>query len=577
MSNILKKVCSAQKQYCAEHADSMESGNVEERNRHYRSLKMQAAGAWLFAVPLLLLSIFRDHVTYGNEIQMLLAIPVLLFLGVSLYTDAWKQFRMGRITMDMLIAFSMSVAFLFSLFNTFFPDYWYEVGLQPHVYYEVAVLTAAVGLTGKVFRFLPDELHDGDRMAGIIFPALTGIAILVFVIWILFGGMEAVPHALYSVISIFIVACPCALGLVTPVALMRGIGKAARMHILIKDSLALERLSKADIVVFDKTGTLTEGHPTVIAWLWAQCQEEYFKEVLLAAEMNSTNSLATAISTALREEGITPARLDVCEVLKGKGMRVVYKDAEYWVGSHKLLKDYHVYLSDVLGDMLVEYESEGNSIVYFGRKNELLAIIAVKDQLKAAALGTVRELRARELDICMLTGDGERTASTIAGKLGIIRYMPDALPDDKETFIRELQLQGKMVVMIGDGINDVQALTCADVSIAMGENPDDATVGKTMVVMKSSDLQSLPKLFGLSRHTLRLMHQNSFWMVIYHLIGVLIAAGILYPVYGILLTPMLAAIVILLSCGHADTQLRLAVPIFQRTHSHVPLEVLSEE
>lgn len=548
MSNILKKVCSAQKQYCAEHADSMESGNVEERNRHYRSLKMQAAGAWLSAVPLLLLSIFRDHVTYGNEIQMLLAIPVLLFLGVSLYTDAWKQFRMGRITMDMLIAFSMSVAFLFSLFNTFFPDYWYEVGLQPHVYYEVAVLTAAVGLTGKVFRFLPDELHDGDRMAGIIFPALTGIAILVFVIWILFGGMEAVPHALYSVISIFIVACPCALGLVTPVVLMRGIGKAARMHILIKDSLALERLSKADIVVFDKTGTLTEGHPTVIAWLWAQCQEEYFKEVLLAAEMNSTNSLATAISTALREEGIIPARLDVCEVLKGKGMRVVYKDAEYWVGSHKLLKDYHVYLSDVLGDMLVEYESEGNSIVYFGRKNELLAIIAVKDQLKAAALGTVRELRASELDICMLTGDGERTASTIAGKLGIIRYMPDALPDDKETFIRELQLQGKMVVMIGDGINDVQALTCADVSIAMGENPDDATVEKTMVVMKSSDLQSLPKLFGLSRHTLRLMHQNSFWMVIYHLIGVLIAAGILYPVYGILLTPMLAAIVILLSC-----------------------------
>ena len=241
----------------------MESGNVEERNRHYRSLKMQAAGAWLFAVPLLLLSIFRDHVTYGNEIQMLLAIPVLLFLGVSLYTDAWKQFRMGRITMDMLIAFSMFVAFLFSLFNTFFPDYWYEVGLQPHVYYEVAVLTAAVGLTGKVFRFLPDELHDGDRMAGIIFPALTGIAIFVFVIWILFGGMEAVPHALYSVISIFIVAFPCALGLVTPVALMRGIGKAARMHILIKDSLALERLSKADIVVFDKTGTLTRNEMTV--------------------------------------------------------------------------------------------------------------------------------------------------------------------------------------------------------------------------------------------------------------------------------------------------------------------------
>ena len=392
-----------------------------------------------------------------------------------------------------------------------------------------------------------------SRFAKIYTPAVCyaalALAVLPPLVRMFAMGLDAGWETwIYRGLTFLVAGCPCALVISIPLSFFAGIGGASKAGVLVKGSNYLETLSQAKIVVFDKTGTLTEGHPTVIAWLWAQCQEEYFKEVLLAAEMNSTNSLATAISTALREEGIIPARLDVCEVLKGKGMRVVYKDAEYWVGSHKLLKDYHVYLSDVLGDMLVEYESEGNSIVYFGRKNELLAIIAVKDQLKAAALGTVRELRASELDICMLTGDGERTASTIAGKLGIIRYMPDALPDDKETFIRELQLQGKMVVMIGDGINDVQALTCADVSIAMGENPDDATVEKTMVVMKSSDLQSLPKLFGLSRHTLRLMHQNSFWMVIYHLIGVLIAAGILYPVYGILLTPMLAAIVILLSC-----------------------------
>ena len=229
-------------------------------------------------------------------------------------------------------------------------------------------------------------------------------------------------------------------------------------------------------------------------------------------------------------------------------MKAAYKGMEYWVGSHKLLKDYQVYLSDVLGDMLVEYESEGNSIVYFGREGELLAIIAVKDQLKVTALGVVKELRGQELDICLLTGDGERTASTIAGKLGIIRYLSDALPDDKETFIRELRLQGKTVVMVGDGINDVQALAGADVSIAMGGYADDTLTDETMIVMKSSDLQSLPKLFGLSRHTLRLMRQNSFWVIIYHLAGVLIAAGILYPVYGILLTPMLAAIAIVLSC-----------------------------
>lgn len=169
----------------------------------------------------------------------------------------------------------------------------------------------------------------------------------------------------------------------------------------------------------------------------------------------------------------------------------------------------------------------------------MLAIIAVKDQLKITALGVVKELRGQNLDICMLTGDGERTASTIAGKLGIISYMSDALPDDKETFIHELRLQGKTVVMIGDGINDIQALACADVSIAMGGNADDAIAEEAMVVMKSSDLQSLPKLFDLSRHTLRLMRQNSFWVIIYHLIGVVVAAGILYPVYDILLTPML--------------------------------------
>lgn len=548
MSDILKKACSVHGIHCAEHADSVEEHNMEERSRQYRSLKMQAVGAWLFAVPLLLLSIFHNYISYSSEIQMVLAIPVLLFLGTSFYTDAWKQLRIGRSTMDVLVALSVSVAFLFSLFNTFFPDYWYSIGLQPHVYYEVAVLIVAVGLSGKVFRFLPGELHDEDRIANIILPVLAGVAVFVFFIWILFGGVDAMPHAFYSVLSIFIIACPCALGLVTPVALMRGIGKAAKMHIRVKNPLALERLERADVVVFDKTGTLTEGHPTVTAWLWAQYQEESFKKILLAAEMDSSNSLAVAITAALKEEQIVPAHLDGYEILKGKGVKVAYEGTEYWVGSHKLLKDYQVYLSDVLGDMLVEYESEGNSIVYFGRESELLAIIAVKDQLKVAALGVVRELRGRELDICMLTGDGERTASTIADSLGIIRYMSDASPDDKETFIRELRLQGKTVVMIGDGINDAQALACADVSIAMGGNAADTVVEDAMVVMKSSDLQSLPKLFGLSGHTLRLIHQNSFWVIIYHLAGVLIAAGILYPVYDILLTPLLATIAIALSC-----------------------------
>lgn len=180
MSNILKKVCPAQELHCAEYADSMERCDMEERNRQYRSLKMQAVGAWLLAVPLLLLSIFGNYVSYGSEIQLPLTALALLFLGTSFYTDAWKRLREGRATMDTLIAFSASVAFLFSLFNTFFPDYWHDAGLQPHVYYEVTVLIVAVGLTGKVFRFLPEELHGEDRIANIIFPVLTGTAVAVF-------------------------------------------------------------------------------------------------------------------------------------------------------------------------------------------------------------------------------------------------------------------------------------------------------------------------------------------------------------------------------------------------------------
>ena len=353
---------------------------------------------------------------------------------------------------------------------------------------------------------------------------------------------------IYRALTFLVISCPCALGLVAPLALTRGIGRAADMHIRIKDSLALERLDKADVVVFDKTGTLTEGQPTVTAWLWAQYQEEDFKRILLATEMNSPDPLAAAITAALREERITPAPLDGCGVLKGKGVKSLCNGTEYWVGSHKLLKDYRAYLSDVLGDMLVEYESEGNSIVYFGREDELLAIIAVKDRLKATASGVVKELRGQGLDICMLTGDGERTASAIAGKLGIIRYMSDAQPEDKEAFIRELRLQGKKVVMVGDGVNDAQALAAADVSIAAGASAGDGLADKAMIVMKSADLQSLPRLFGLSRHTLRLMRRNFFRTMAFHLAGVLVAAGILYPVYGILLTPILAVTVIALSC-----------------------------
>ena len=384
-----------------------------------------------------------------------------------------------------------------------------------------------------------------DKIASVFVPSVIGLAALVFVLWFFVFAPHDWGKAVSTVCGVLVIACPCALGLATPAALMTASGRGAELGILFNGASAIKKAWGVDTVVFDKTGTLTEGQPTVTAWLWAQYQEEDFKRILLATEMNSPDPLAAAITAALREERITPAPLDGCGVLKGKGVKSLCNGTEYWVGSHKLLKDYRAYLSDVLGDMLVEYESEGNSIVYFGREDELLAIIAVKDRLKATASGVVKELRGQGLDICMLTGDGERTASAIAGKLGIIRYMSDAQPEDKEAFIRELRLQGKKV---GDGVNDAQALAAADVSIAAGASAGDGLADKAMIVMKSADLQSLPRLFGLSRHTLQLMRRNFFRTMAFHLAGVLVAAGILYPVYGILLTPMLAVTVIALSC-----------------------------
>lgn len=316
-----------------------------------------------------------------------------------------------------------------------------------------------------------------------------------------FGGIDVVSHGLFAALSVLVVACPCVVGLATPVALAAGLNKAARNHILIRDTSALEQMRNVDVVVFDKTGTLTEGHPTVIGWLWAQGQEEHYKDVLLAAESTSDHPLAEAIVTALEgEEQVIPAHLDGFENITGKGVRVAYQGAEYWVGSHKLLKDYQANLSDILADMLTQY----------------------------------------------------------AGSLGIMRFMADAMPDDKEDFIHKLQLQGKTVAMVGDGVNDAQALSCADVSIAMGKGTD-TLMDTAMITLRTSDLLLLPKVFRLSRQTVSLMYRNLFWAFIYNTVGIFVAAGVLYPVYDILLSPALAGAAMALSCvSVALSSLRLS-------------------
>lgn len=639
-----------------------EERREEVQQIRYQRLKRKVIGAWIFVIPMLLFSMVLMHMPYSNIIQLLLALPVMILFGNSFYRNAWKQAKLGRSNMDTLVALSTLIAFLFSVFNTFFPGFWYSRGLEPHVYYEAAVVIIAFVLTGKLMEerakgntssaikklmglqprvarvlrggveedILIDQLQVGDlivvrpgeqipvdgvlsegdsyvdesmisgepipvekrvgdhvlagtinqkgsfvikatgvgsqtvlariirmvqeaqgskapvqrivdKVTGIFVPVVLGIAVLTFILWMVFGGTAYISHAVLSAVSVLVIACPCALGLATPTALMVGIGKAASNHILIKDAVALEQMRKVNVVVLDKTGTLTEGHPTVSGWLWAHAQETHFKNVLLAAELKSEHPLAGAIVTALQdEEKVLPATLDAFESITGKGIKVTYQGDTYWVGSHKLLKDFNASLSDVLAEMMVQYESDGNSIVYFGRGNEVLAIIAITDKIKPTSVEAVKELKRQGIDICMLTGDGQRTALAVAGKLGIDRFVADALPDDKEEFIRELQLQGKTVAMVGDGINDSQALALADVSIAMGKGTDIA-MDVAMVTLMTSDLLLLPQAFELSRQTVKLIRQNLFWAFIYNLIGIPIAAGVLYPINGLLLNPMLAS------------------------------------
>lgn len=633
----------------------------EEQKERFGKLKMKTIGAWLFSVPVAVLGMFFMHMPYVNFIMLVLSLPVLVYFGNSFYVNAWKQLKIGRSNMDTLVALSTSIAFLFSLFNTFFPDFWYNRGLEPHVYYEAATVIIAFVLLGKLMEEkakgntssairklmglqpktarlikdgkeedvlitllqandlisvrpgekipvdgtvvdgssyvdesmitgepIPVEKTSGehvlagtinqkgsftlrvektgketvlahiirmvqeaqgskapvqrivDKVTSIFVPTVLGIAILTFVVWMVLGGMDDFSYAILSAVSVLVIACPCALGLATPTALMVGIGKGASNHILIKDAVALEQMCKVNTVVFDKTGTLTEGHPTVSGWLWAQAEDTNYKSILLSAEQKSEHPLAEAIVEALQAENIQPATVSSFESMTGRGIKVEVDHEIYWVGSHKLLITFNAEVKDVLEDMLTQYEREAKSIVYFGKGNELLAVIAISDQLKPTSLPAIKQLKANGIYVCMLTGDGHETAQAVAGELDIDRFISDALPSDKEEVVKQLQSEGRVVAMVGDGINDSQALARADVSVAMGRGTDIA-MDVAMVTLMTSDLLMLPKAFKLSRQTVKLIRQNLFWAFIYNLIGIPIAAGILFPINGLLLNPMLAS------------------------------------
>lgn len=653
----------------------MDSENGKEKQKevqqkNYSSLKRRMIASGILALPVVLIGMFFMDIPYANYYMLALTTPILFIFGKSFFVNAYKQASHGRANMDTLVALSTGIAYLFSLFNTLYPEFWHQRGLHPHVYYEAAAVVIVfimlgklleeraksntssaikklVGLQPKTVLVITDngekeiplsdiaiddkilvrsgekipvdgEIYEGtsyvdesmisgepvavsknigdqvfagtinqkgsfrfvarkvggetmlaqiikmvqdaqgskapvqklvDKIAGIFVPIVIGIALLTLSIWILVGGENALTQGMLAMVTVLVIACPCALGLATPTAIMVGVGKGAENGILIKDAEALELGHKVNAVVLDKTGTLTKGKPEVTELNWrneTDIDKQKLIGILFALEQQSEHPLAEAIVRHLQTGDVKPIRVKDFESLTGKGVQATFERQKYWAGSHKILKDSGIEIEGNLEKSVTRLQEQAKTVIYFTDENKVLATIAIADQVKEGSARAVSELLKRNIVVYMLTGDNGQTAAAVAKQVGIKDFRAEVLPSDKADFVKELQSQGKIVAMIGDGINDSHALAQADVSIAMGKGSDIA-IDVAKITLVSSDLLQVPKALRLSKLTVRTVRQNLFWAFIYNLIGIPIAAGILYPLNGFLLNPMIAGAAMALS------------------------------
>ncbi|WP_138482824.1 heavy metal translocating P-type ATPase [Dyadobacter bucti] len=396
----------------------------------------------------------------------------------------------------------------------------------------IKTVQAAQGSKAPVQRLV-------DKIAGIFVPVVIGIAILTFVAWIFLGGENAITHALLAAVSVLVIACPCALGLATPTAMMVGVGKGAENNILIRDAESLEKAYKVDTVILDKTGTLTEGHPKVTDWVWAGGVEsqDSRKAAVKALESRSEHPLAQAVVNEL--SGLRQIDVEQFESVTGSGIRGTVNAETYLIGTFSFLEKEGIILDDTLKNQSRNLRNQAKTVIGVAASGKHIALIAIADQLKVTSAEAVSKLQKQGIEVFMLTGDNAQTAAAVAKEVGIQEYRAELKPDDKMQFIKKLQSEGKIVAMVGDGINDSQAMAQADVSVAMGKGSDIAMDVAKMTLI-TSDLLALPKALKLSRKTVITIRQNLFWAFIYNVIGIPVAAGILYPFNGFLLDPMIA-------------------------------------
>lgn len=379
--------------------------------------------------------------------------------------------------------------------------------------------------------------------AGIFVPVIIGIAVLTFILWLILGGENGLVHGLLAAVTVLVIACPCALGLATPTAIMVGVGKGAENGILIKDAESLEIAKKINAIVLDKTGTITEGRPQVTDIKWLN-NDHATENILLSIEKHSEHPLAEAVVKHL--DAVADTSITMFESITGKGAKADHDNQTYYVGNKKLLTENGVTIADELLKQAYEWGKQSKTVIWFSDSKQVLSVLAITDKIKETSVQAIKEMQDMGIDLYMLTGDNEATAKAIAEQTGIQHYKAEVLPQHKADFVKELQQHGKIVAMVGDGINDSTALATADVSIAMGKGSDIAMDVAKMTII-SSDLNKIPQAIRLSKQTVATIKQNLFWAFIYNLIGIPIAAGILYSINGFLLNPMIAGAAMALS------------------------------
>lgn len=638
------------------------------RNKHLAELKRNCILSLVFAVPLVVIAMFFHTMPYANIIMWVLATPIVFVFGRQFFINAWKQARHLSSNMDTLVALSTGTAYVFSVFNTLFPSFWIDRGLEPHVYFEVSGVVIAFVLLGRYmedrakrstttaikeliglqpktamvvregnfvetpikdiqigdeivvkpgekiavdgqinrgssfidesmisgeplaveksegekvfagtinqtgsFHFIAEKVGKNtllgqiirmvqevqgsqapiqktvDKISSIFIPVIGVVALITFFAWFFLAADNGFTQGLLSLVTVLVIACPCALGLATPTAIMVGIGKGATNGILIKGAEALEKAQKITAVVLDKTGTVTEGKPHITNMKWVVEHSPELYNILYTIESYSEHPLADAVKQYIKEESELADGVTV-ESLTGRGVVGMIGAKRYFVGNQRLLEEQGVLLSDEELVWIEDGINNSNSIALFADEKSLIAIISITDTVKPTSSEAIKKMQSSGLKVFMLTGDSVRSASLIASQVGINAdsVKAEVLPAEKVTFIKELQSQGEIVAMVGDGINDSGALATADISIAMGKGSDIA-MDVAQITIISSDLNKLCQAISLSKETVRTIKQNLFWAFIYNLIGVPIAAGILYPINGFLLNPMIAGAAMALS------------------------------